>query len=53
MSRPCVSGIANLEEQRSLEDKMMRSIVKLQSLLDLYKPSKYSPEVCQAKEELW
>ena len=38
-------------EQRRLYDKMMRGAVRLRSLLDLYKPSKYSPEVCKAKEE--
>ena len=32
---------------------MMRSKIKLQSLLDLYNPAKYSLEVCKAKEERW
>ena len=32
---------------------MMRSKIKLQSLLDLYNPAKYSLEVCKAKEEMW
>ena len=42
-------------EQRRLVDKMMRGAVRLKSLLEFYKPSKskYSPEVCRAKEEQW
>ena len=52
---PTGLGIATLPdlEQRRLADKMMRSMVKLKSLLELYKPDKYSPEVCRAKEEMW
>ena len=52
---PTGLGIATLPdlEQRRLADKMMRSMVKLKSLLELYKPEKYSPEVCRAKEQMW
>ena len=40
-------------ELRQLGDKMMGGAVRLRSLLNLYKPSKHSPEVCRAKEEMW
>ena len=44
--------IAN-PELRRMRDGVASSVVRLKTYLNLYKPSKYSPEVCRAKEEVW
>ena len=49
---PCVAALTD-PEQRRLADKMFRSMVRLNAILELYNPSKYSPEVCRVKEEMW
>ena len=40
-------------ELRRMRDGVASSVVKLKTYLNLYKPSKYSPEICRAKEEVW
>ena len=44
--------VVNPETQRRL-GLILSSSSKLKTYLDLYKPAKYSPEVCRAKEEIW
>ena len=44
--------VGDPETQRRLA-LILSSSSKLKTYLDLYKPSKYSPEVCRAKEEIW